>query len=370
MYSFGSERIWLAEGFILCWPASHQLACSSIPQNSWSLPDLQNKDTGELPLLHVYELDPLPEEDMGSSHRVGELGRDDDEIQPKKGPIVDERVDQEGEDDGDENADDETSRGSEENDVSMPPPAQPDAKYSFLAIAQRKSEVVSQDLLHPLSHRVFGTPMLLRVQNLECYTGRDLYDLVAVRLRTFVPTSALRFLEKDGDAPDAVASQQEGNATALRGRQRLKKTTTDMEEVSAGPVPRYGFRLRITTRDGRKCTLCPWFECCIGCLIPDDEYPTIVMCGDSVAVDWHFAVDVATSGFGQRINSQIDPLVGSSGNIPRRAIPGVTIKNHSSLGVGPKKTGTTGAITLEDCLHNFSKEERIPEVRSILSRIF
>jgi len=137
-----------------------------------------------------------------------------------------------------------------------------------------------------------------------------------------------------------------------------------MEEASAGPVPRYGFRLRITSRDGRKCALCPWFECCIGCMVPDNDYPTIVMCGDSIAVDWHFAVDVATSGFGSRVNSQIDPLAASAGFTPaRRAIPGVVIKNHSSMGAGPKKTGITGAISLEDCLDSFAKEERIPEVR-------
>ena len=308
--------------------------------------------------MHVYELDPLLEEDMGSSiaNRVGELERDHEAIKPIKAPS-----ESNGEDGGSESMDDETSHGSEEQS----PPTDSGAKYSFLAVAQRKSEVMTQDFLHPLSHRVFGTPMLLRVQDLEGYTGRDLYDTVASHLRTFVPKSALRFLEKDEDEPDPVISKREGDGA--RGRQRLKKTTTDMEDVSAGPVPRYGFRLRITSRDGRRCTLCPWFECCIGCLVPDDDYPTIVMCGDSIAVDWHFAVDVATSGFGQRINSQIDPLVASSGFSPRRVIPGVTIKNHSSMGAGPKKTGITGAISLEDCLDAFAKEERIPEVNDVSS---
>lgn len=320
------------------------------------MPDLQNKDTGELPLLHVYELDPLLDEDIGSSiaNRVGELERDHEDIKPIKASSEG-NADEDG---GSESMDDEASRESEEQS----PPTESEAKYSFLAVAQRKSEVMTQDFLHPLSHRVFGTPMLLRVQDLEGYTGNDLYDTVASHLRTFVPKAALRFLEKDDDEPDPVIPKRESDGT--RGRQRLKKTTTDMEEVSAGPVPRYGFRLRITSRDGRRCTLCPWFECCIGCLVPDDDYPTIVMCGDSVAVDWHFAVDVATSGFGQRINSQIDPLVASSGLSPKRVIPGVTIKNHSSMGAGPKKTGITGAISLEDCLDAFAKEERIPEVNN------
>lgn len=319
-------------------------------QNSWSLPDLQNKETGELPLLHVYELDPIPEE-TGGTPEHGELGRDDDDIKPIKKTKI--PIDK---DEG-STGDDGTNQISEEKAPLPKPP-----KYSFLALAQRKSEVTSRDFLHPLSHRVFGTPLLLRIYDLEGYTGRDLYDTVAQRLRNFVPKSALRFLGKD-DEDEERSSGKESSGSArqnVHGRQRLKKTTTDMEEVSAGPVPRYGFRLRITSRDGRRCTLCPWYECCIGCLVPDDEYPTIVMCGDSIAVDWHFAVDVATSGFGQRLSSQLEQIA-ATGTAPRRAIPGVAVKNHSSLGAGPKKKGMASAISLEECLDQFAKEERIPE---------
>mgnify|MGYP005848712107 CR=1 FL=1 len=310
----------------------------------------------------MYELDPVPQETGGGSEH-GELGWDDDEIKPiKKTKIPIDKVDDEGESEG-ADAEDETSQASQEEDIT---PAQRAPKYSFLALAQRRSEVASRDFLHPLSHRAFGTPLLLRIYDLEGYTGRDLYDVVAERLRNFVPKSALRFLEKDDD-PDAGLRSSDskessgGQRQSVHGRQRLCKTTTDMEEVSAGPVPRYGFRLRITSRDGRRCTLCPWYEGCIGCLVPDDEYPTIVMCGDSIAVDWHFAVDVATSGFGQRINSQLDQFAATSSHAPRRPIPGVSVKNHHSLGAGPKKKGTSGAITLEDCLDAFAKEERIPE---------
>ena len=240
-------------------------------------------------------------------------------------------------------------------------------KYSFLAVAQRRSEQLSKDVLHPLSHRVFGNALLLRVVGLEHYTGRDLYDLVAARLCNFVPSSALKFLEsskqstgRNDSVDQGKAELDEGGALQPFARQGLQKTTTDMEEVSAGPVPRYGFRLRITSRDGRRCALCPWYECCIGCLVPDDDKPTAVMCGDSIVVDWHFAVDVATSGFGSR-SSQVDQPVPQS---PFRSrVPGVSVKNHSSCGVGGKKKGYSGAITLEDCLDAFAQEERIPEVR-------
>ena len=239
------------------------------------------------------------------------------------------------------------------------------ANHAFLAICQRRSQQVLKDALHPLSHRVFGTPLLLRVSGLENLTGRDLYDLVATRLRNFVPAAALTFLVDTSDRPsDDKAGSKPGTKNGqsqLESRQKLKKTTTDMEEVAAGQVPRYGFALRIGTRDGRRCGLCPWYECCIGCFVPDDDFQTVVMNGDSIVIDWHFAVDVATSGFGTRSHQVEQSPQGSS---PFRArAPGVPIKNHSSCGTGAKQKGYPGAITLEDCLDAFAKEERIPEVR-------
>ena len=74
-------------------------------------------------------------------------------------------------------------------------------KFSFLALAQRKTETVNGEMLHPFAHHVFGTPLLLRVVDLEGYTGRDLYDLVAKRMRNFVPKAALRFLADHKDDP-------------------------------------------------------------------------------------------------------------------------------------------------------------------------
>jgi hypothetical protein len=241
----------------------------------------------------------------------------------------------------------------------------PDCKFSFLALAQRRTEKVADELLHPFSHRVFGTPLLLRVVDLEGYSGRDLYDLVAKRIRNFVPKSALRFLtDTNKDAPRDEGEQDEGEQESsliprVGSRKRRHRTTSDMEEVAAGSVPRYGFRLRISSRDGRRCALCPWYECCIGCLVPDDDYPTIVMCGDSLVLDWHFAVDIATCGFGFRANNQDSSTSQSPVRSKQMMVP---VKNHSSCGDGGKKKGYAGAITLEDCLDAFSEEERIPEV--------
>lgn len=228
----------------------------------------------------------------------------------------------------------------------------PRAKHGFLAISQRRSELVSREFLHPLAQRVFGTPMLIRISNFDLCTGRDVYDTVARRLRNFVPKSALRFL-----APSKPSSSDVSESKSSDQSVRISRTSTDMEDVSAGSMPRYGFRLRLTTRDGRRCLSCPWYEGCIGCLIHDTDTPADVMDGDSIVVDWHFAVDVATAGFGRRA-SPTDPIVSQQAPIKIRP-SGVTVKSHSSCS-GNKK-GEHGGITLEECLDAFAREEKIPE---------
>jgi hypothetical protein len=301
----------------------------SCEKNSWCLPDLQNKDTGELPLLHVYSLDPAPEEQQEAGKFSKESG---------------------------DNTDDKTDAEDEKSDDDTPP------AVSFLALAQRRSELVANNVLHPLRHGVFGTPLLLRVPHLASLTGRNLYDFVAQRLRNFVPSGALSFLEGADEAPvsggsaQAESVEKKDEKSKIERRQHLQKTLSDMEEVAAGHVPRYGFRLRLASRDGRRCSLCPWYDCCMGCLIPDDESPTVVMCGDSIAIDWHFEVDVATNGFGTR-GTQVE----SRKQRFRPRVPGVTVKNHSSCTIGSKE-GHSAAITLEDCLDAFAKEEKIPDV--------
>ena len=291
-----------------------------IAPNVWRLPDLQNKETGELPLLHVYGLD----------------------------ATVDDEESDDGEKKGDE-LDDDESRSSTPN-------------YSFLALAQRKSELISKELIHPFTHRVFGTPLLLRVKDLDGLTGSQVYDIVANHLHHFVPPGALKFLvNPESSTSDPETKTQETDdekKTKDEIRRNLEKTSSDNEDVAAGPIPRYGFRLRLTTREGRRCSIRPWYECSIGCLVPDDEKPTVVANGDSLAIDWHLAVDVATAGFGSRLN-QADPSTKKSAMELSR-VPGVETKNHYSCGVGLKK-GQADAITLEDCLDAFAEEEKIPE---------
>lgn len=297
-----------------------------IAPNVWRLPDLQNKDTGELPLLHVYGLDAFPDDAKTKNLKDGNIDEKDDEVD------------------------------DEESEDATP-------KYSFLALAQRRSDLLSKDLIHPFSQRVFGTPLLLRVRDLDGLTGSQLYDIVAKHLYHVVPQGAHKFLMNGNDSTlDCKVDRNDTDGTKKTKkeiRDSLEKTTSDTEEVSAGLIPRYGFRLRLASREGRRCSICPWYECCIGCLVPDDGDLTVVDNGDSLAIDWHFAVDIATAGFGTRAN-QADNSSHGKGTTSRSRAPGVEIKNHYSCGVGLKK-GQADAITLEDCLDAFAEEEKIPE---------
>ena len=293
-----------------------------IAPNAWRLPDLQNKETGELPMLHVYGLEPLPTDIKATTPEKEPEGKDNDEEK-------------------------------EEVDDSVTP------NCAFLALAQRRSELLSKELIHPLTHRVFGTPLLLRVADLDGLTGSQVYDIVAKHLQPIVPQGALKFLTNTDSSQSDIEPSNDSDEEKTKDeiRQTLEKTTSDTEEVSAGSIPRYGFRLRLASREGRRCALCPWYECCIGCLIPDDSKSTVVANGDSIAIDWHFAVDVATAGFGTRVT---EPSSSGKGSSLRGRVPGVEIKNHVSSGVGAKKS-QANAVSLEDCLDAFAEEEKIPE---------
>ena len=279
------------------------------------------------------------------------------EIQPilekKAGPI------KEADAGGESNVESESSPG--DNNVIAP------VKYSYLALSQRKLDFVPGPFLHPFQPCVFGSPLLLRIRDLEGYTGEDLYAHVSKRMRRFVPdapandrsspSSSSGSAENDSPVSTAVSRQ------ARRGRQHRQKTTADMDSVSAGDIPPYGFRLRLVSRDGSRCALCLWFSCCVGCLIPCDDYPVIAMCGDSVAVDWHMSVDLGGGGFGWDV-SKSENAGGLNVQTSPHAKAMIRVKKHSSFNMSGsgKKFGYSGSITLEECLDSFAKEEKIPEV--------
>lgn len=226
-------------------------------------------------------------------------------------------------------------------------------KSSFIAMCQRKPDLMPRPFLHNWTQRVFGNPLLLRVIDLEGYTGSDLYDLVAKRIQLHVPPGALPYLMPI-ETRNSAYSQEHANGSGMRRRRpECNKTNAYSEESAFGEIPRYGFRLRITSRDGQKCSVCPWYDSCIGSLIPDDDYPTIVADGDTVSVDWHIAVDLTTDSFGKLL-----PHDGKT-NLGAKILSNV--KRHHSCFHGKKKCAK-GSITLEECLEAFSMEEKIPEV--------
>ncbi len=278
---------------------------------------IYNKDTGEIPLLFVYQLD------------------------PRKPNVETEKIDTSREENKKESSDE---KGSS-------PTASLSVKYSFLALCQRRAELSHSPFLHYWYQKVFGTPFILRVADLEGYTGRDLYDLVAERVKPYVPEKALKFLSNDFDDNDDLQRDRNiGDSGKLRKgrRQRFNKTCAGSHTSAFGKMPRYGFRLRVTNREGKKCEVCPWYECCSGCLITDDDYPTIAMCGDTIVIDWHIGVDLAIGGF--------EPL--TSGAEPRGNML-ANVKKHKTCHAGKNRFDN---ITLDDCLDAFIKEEKIPDV--------
>jgi hypothetical protein len=227
-------------------------------------------------------------------------------------------------------------------------------KHSFIAMCQRKPDLMNRPFLHFWTQRVFGNPFLLRVADLEGYSGRDFYDLVGQRVKSYVPHGVLKFLSQNQSRPHIFDTEEDTRQGGMRmRRQECNETHAYSEETVFGSIPRYGFRLRITSRDGKKCNTCPWYKSCVGSLIPDDHYPTIVADGDTVSVDWHIAVDLMTDSFGK--------LLPSLNEMENNKTLLQNVKRHYSCRSGYARS--KNSITLEECLQEFTKEEKIPEVR-------
>jgi len=297
--------------------------------HSWALPKLATQDSGEIPALHVYEIQPILE---------------------KKNPPSD---------------------GTNTTESKAKPQVVPAVKYSYLALSQRRLDFVPGPFLHPFEPHVFGSPLLIRVRDLEGYTGEDLYFHISKQIRRYIPnaptkdchgsSSSSSSREGDGIAAGPTAKSASVSRQDRRGRQHRQKTTAHMASVSAaGEIPPFGFRLRLVSRDGSRCAMCNWFSCCVGCLIPCDDYPAITMCGDSVAIDWHMSVDLSGGGFGWDISKVESSGINVHTNPHTRAL--IRVKKHSSFSTGGKKYGYSGSITLEECLDSFAEEEKIPEV--------
>jgi len=315
---------------------------------------MQNRETGELDVIHIYELDPLPKtEDSLTAEQAGKYpiaATEDSDAVPSTAS---------------ETGEDSEAASQEMKDEQPPEPVAAEIKTSYLAIAQRKLELGARPFLHPYAQCLFGVPLLVRVADLEGYTGRDLYDLVSERVEKYVPKAIHSILRRGASlaSDEEMSSDADGGSPGRirkpRGRQHRKQIMSAMEEASAGTMPRYGFRLRLASRDGRRCALCPWYENCIGCHVPDDDSPTIVSCGDSLTIDWHLALDLQTEGFGAKVADASLPTPGQRSNVANDMLAGV--KKHKTCTSGKNKYGYGGCITLEECLDAFSEEEKIPE---------
>jgi len=230
----------------------------------------------------------------------------------------------------------------------LPKPLVITLRTDYIALAQRRLEPISRPYLHQFSMRIFGVPLLLRLV-LSKYTGRQLYDLVAERIQRYLPVyshddSVAMSLLRDS-MKSCIFEQQCGTKSVEPG---LRKTTMDLEEVVGGRLPRYGFRLRLASRDGKRCSRCSWYECCIGCTIPDDENPTAVQDGDTVVIDWHLLSPASRF----RIDISGPPVSAAK----EQSLFHACVERHRSCRFDGKD------ITLEECLDKFTKEEEIPDV--------
>lgn len=236
--------------------------------------------------------------------------------------------------------------------IDIPPPVPKplviNLRSDYIALAQRRLEPISRPYLHQFSMRIFGVPLLLRLV-LSKYTGSQLYDLVAERMKRFLPV----YSQEDSVAMsllrDSTKSRTFDQPCATKFvKQGLRRTTMDLEEVVGGSLPRYGFRLRLASRDGQRCSRCSWFECCIGCTIPDDENPTAVQDGDTIVIDWHLLSPASRL----RIDVSGPPVSA----VKEQTLFHACVERHRSCRFDGKD------ITLEECLDKFTKEEEIPDV--------
>lgn len=250
--------------------------------------------------------------------------------------------------------------------------------------------------MHHLLLRTFDVPLLLRISDMEGYTGSDLYDFISKRVSRFVPGGSVENLvklarklekQKQGKRNNSIISniysgggrniigeeeeEEKKEQTKSSKRQPTQITTIDMETVSGGDIPRCGFRIRLTTRDCKRCSRSLWFDCSIGCVIPDDDFPTIVQDGDSIALDWHMGVYTALRDQKDlhEKSSNVEVVQDRHEKLKKNKVAQSIIRTQVQLldRIEKHRTCRTenshggSSITLEECMDSFAKEERIPE---------
>ena len=317
----------------------------SITPTNRNITQIQCRDViGDIPLLYVYQLDPLPN---SNEDNVEKSDTSDDDNDYKQSSKVDDNNE----------VNDESKEALEEQSTSIASSILPQSRPSYIAIAQRKLETnnthSNKPYLFPYTMTTFNSPLLLRIVDLDGYTGRDIYDLIAQRICRFICSDhdCMPYYNHFND--DVMIEEDHTSKRPIFNRRdvilphqetKQPKTTIDDKNVNSGSFPRYGFRLRLATRDGKRCSICPWYECCIGCIIPDDDYPTIVQDGDTIALDWHTSI---------LSNTKFDLLNKQSNAAFNNISKHISFQDSNGY--------NNNSITLEECLDAFAQEERIPE---------
>lgn len=299
----------------------------SITPSSRSLSQVRESD-----ILCVYEIDPMRTETQYVDTTLDSAISSDQNSDPSSLPVI-----------------------TDDDPVSVPKPLVITLRSDYIALVQRRLEPLGHPYLQNFTMRVFGVPLLLRVILRE-YTGSQLYDLIAERIHRFVPVADDEYNKLQQLTPttrrqtpnySSTSSVHDEPSEIETKKKSLQVTTMDLVEVAGGPMPRHGFRLRLASRDGRHCSRCLWYECCVGCEIPDDAGPTAVQDGDTVVIDWHLSSAAS--------RHRIDGVGASASAGKEQTISHASVERHLSCRFDGKD------ITLEECLDKFTKEEEIPD---------
>jgi hypothetical protein len=145
----------------------------------------------------------------------------------------------------------------------------------------------------------------------------------------------------------------------------LSPVQAQTDSSSEGKV-RYNFSLKLTTRDGKRCSRCSWLKCCTGCVIPEhyhtqsqEEECVVIRDGDTIAIDWNMQTYYE---YHQKRETGIDK------SLTRLFTNGNSSGSSSMSGTSKPVCAVSSdtwlrrnSIQLEDCLAQFSKVETISE---------
>jgi len=283
--------------------------CICVIQHNRPLSQLREGDA----LLHIYELQPIPRDITKPDVEANTIANAETKTTP----------DQTQEENG--------KAGDDNEKKNNPPPATPTSAtatpviktntkpIAYLALCQRRPTLTNTG---PMA-LPYGTPILLRVQSLPDMPSKDIYRLIASRY------------------PEA--------------------------HRKAG---RYNFDVKFTSRDGKRCSRCPWINCCTGCVLPydadvDPDSKSGVTDGDTLALDWksfeHNDKEEDNNNDNANnsdliLETDMDIIQGRGGE-ESQSYSHNRMNNH----INNQESEDDDDIRLEECLDAFAHTERIAD---------